>query len=196
MPGVWLLLNGRSRKPPVEVTSTCDWPPIVQEDLERAPIRDPSQDQEAFFHDPPGRRVGDKSGHEICREQTSNQNRDAYRKRSPADPKQLVEVALNGGCPIREVFAERIRQVSRQVSLGFIIRKVNDNPEWPVSRQFPGPSHDIFFGLPVEVLLPKWKRIKRVEKLSDLIDADLDDVFSIFRGHRFVREFPPALAAD
>ena len=56
---------------------------------------------------------------------------------------------------------------------------VNDDPERPVRRQFSGPADDIFLGLAVEILLAKRKRIKRMEELRDIIDADLDYILRI-----------------
>ncbi len=55
-----------------------------------------------------------------------------------------------------------------------IIRKVDNDPEWVVRREFSGPSYNIFLSFPVEILLAKRKWIKRMEELCDVIDANFN----------------------
>src|SRR3569832_839897 len=119
--------------------------------------------------------------------QARDEDGHAYCKRSAANSEELVEVALNDGCTTTKIFAEGFRQVSRQIRLRLIIRKMNNHPERPVRRQFSGPSHDIFLGFPIEVFLSKRKRIKRMEELCDVIDADFDHILRILRDHRPAR---------
>ena len=51
---------------------------------------------------------------------------------------------------------------------------MNNDLEGSVGWHLPGPPDDVLLGLSVEILLTKWKRIKRMEELRDPIDADFD----------------------
>ena len=66
------------------------------------------------------------------RHETRNENCHADRERTAADPKQFVEVALNGARPIGEISAEGFAEFPGCLCLSFGIRKVNDDFDWLV----------------------------------------------------------------
>jgi hypothetical protein len=161
-------------KPPIEVAPTGERPPIVQENFERAPIRHPAQNEKALLDEALKRRFDQVAGHEMRGGKARDQNQHADRKRTASDPEQLIEVALQTVGPMGEESAKRFAKLPRRLALVFGLRKVNDDLDRLVGGQFPCPSDDVFLRFLVEVSFSKRKRIEGVEKLCDILDADLD----------------------
>jgi hypothetical protein len=116
-------------------------------------------------------------------DETQDQDRHADRKRAPADPKQLVEVSLKAIGPVEEVSPKSLAQLPRRRSLRCGPREVNDDPDRQAGGQLSCPADDIFLRFLVEIPLSKREWIERVEKLRDIIHADLDRLVCVYGCH-------------
>ena len=111
--------------------------------------------------------------HEAC-----NENRHTDCKRAATDPQQFIEVPLNRAGAVGEISPEGFGEFRRCLGLSFGVRKVNDDLDWLVWSEFARPADNIFLRLSVQVSLSKRIWVKRMKKLSNIVNTQLDHVFT------------------
>src|SRR5581483_2112709 len=79
-------------KPPVQVALTRDRPPVIEKDLDRPPIRDPGEQDQAFLEDLPERTRLEPRRHRLARDDAEDENGEADGERPAPDAKQLLEL--------------------------------------------------------------------------------------------------------
>jgi hypothetical protein len=99
----------------------------------------------------------------------------------PTDAKQLVEIAADNLGSVAKITSKCLPQLLRMLAPELVCRRVDNDLDWLIAREFARPADDVFLGALVEIPLAKGKWIERVEELRYSIDPYLD---SILLGHR------------
>ena len=94
---------------------------------------------------------------------------------------------LDDDGPTGKIAIECLNKVARCSFLQLVIRNVHHNLEGAVAGHLSCPTYDVILGLISEVSIPKWKRIKGVKQLRDVVHTNFDQVF---RGLRRSLTFP------
>jgi hypothetical protein len=110
----------------------------------------------------------------MCGHEAGDENNNTDAKRAPANPEKLIEVSLNDACSIGKISVKGAAQFACGIVLSDTVGKMNEDSDRLICGQFASPTHDKIFGLAVEISLPKWKGVKRMKELRDLIDAEFD----------------------
>jgi hypothetical protein len=113
----------------------------------------------------------------MCGHEAEDENNNTNAKRAPANPEELIKVSLNDACSIGKISIKGVAQFPGIIRLSGAVGKMDDDSDWLIGPQFAGPTHDIIFCLAVEIALSKWKGVKRMKELRDLIDAEFDSAF-------------------
>ena len=71
-------------------------------------------------------------------------------------------------------------------TVGRVPVKVNSQPEWRAGRNLERPAHDELFGVAVNILFVKRRRVQRVKELLNVVQSKFNEA------HRSVRhaQFP------
>jgi hypothetical protein len=179
------------RQTPVQLAPARQRPPVVEENLQRSPICDPTKDEKTLFDQ--SRILDHVSSGKTRRDQACNEDRDTDRERAAADPEQLVEFVLDGNGAAGEIAMKCLVQL---FGICVAIRDMDGDPDRTLVWQFSRSTDDVFFGILIEILFPERKRIERMKELREAVDADFDQMLRIFRCHSVMSpEMRPALHA-
>ena len=165
--------------------SACERQPIVQEYFERPPVCDPARIRKLSSTKRPNGLSIEVTASEMCRQQADDKDRYTYPKRAAADPEQFLDLALSSAGVIKEISTECLLQL-RHPRLCLGLGQVNDDPYGTAGRQFASPTDDKLFRLSIQIAFPERKRIQCMEKLRDVVDAQLNQIAGRGFGHHVV----------
>src|SRR5262249_53222148 len=134
----------------------ADRPPVVEKDLHWSPHRHPTADQEAFANDLADSTLAEHSGEHVSDEQRDGEERHANHEAGAAATKQLTKPPSCRGGALSKKFADRIAEDNRFLEETGGPIEMNDQGQLRISRFFPRPSDDEFFGVGIEIPLAKW----------------------------------------
>jgi hypothetical protein len=100
--------------------------------------------------------------------ETSNEDRSPDCERASADPKQLVEFALDGIGPVREISPQSFPQFPRGLSLYRSFGEMDQDRDGAVGCQLASPSDDELLYFLIEITLPERKGIQSVKQRTTL----------------------------
>ena len=154
----------------------ANWPPVVQEHLERTPHRNPATDQETFANDVAKTTIAKRAGDGVANYDGRGEECQRDNETNATTTKQLPQFPSGSNDSLTEVLVNRGSQ--GRTFVGASRRPVQVHQQGPglVGRQITRPADDEFLGSRVEIALTEWRRIDRVEELSQLCDADLYDL--------------------
>ena len=150
-------------------------PPVVQEHLERTPHRNPATDQEPFANDFAKTAIAKVAGDGVANGDGRGEKCQRDNETDATTTKQLPECPFGGDDPLSEVLVNRLSQDRSFVELASRTVQMHDQGPRHIPRQITGPTDNEFVRSWVEIALTERRRIDRVEKLSQLCDADLYD---------------------
>lgn len=147
----------------VQAASEGDRPPIIKEDFERPPIRDPAENKETFAENSGQRRWSRCVYNELACRDAQCQDGNSDKKFTATFPNKLAQFPAGTSNAVLEIISNCLSHRQGRLGSGFLPWNLYHNFETHAARRVLGPFDDETFGLRVQIPLSERRWIKGIE---------------------------------
>lgn len=149
-------------------------PPVVQENLQWSPHRDPTEDQQALSQQSAVMAVADQSPEQLCSDAGNSKEGQPDAETDHAPLHQPTQVALQQPGSPRKVNADR--GLNRARFFGWTGSLVEMNHQIPIRPrvEFSDAVDDLLFSVVIQVLFEEGRGVQGIEQLAQLTEANMD----------------------
>lgn len=149
-------------------------PPVVQENLQGSPHRNPAADQQAFLEDLAPTAVAQRVRDKIAPSDRGGKKRKSDDEARSAYAEQLSQPPSRGLAPVGEECADGVLKHRSFVRKAGAPVEVHDEGKPRISRLLPAPADDELLCRGIQIPLEEGRRIDRVEELLQLRNPYFD----------------------
>ena len=138
-------------------------PPVVQEDLERPPQRDPPADHQALLDDRRERLLRPEAGEKLGGAERRGEEREPDRETDATGAEELPEGAACARCALPKVLVHGLAEQRALGVRGRVASEADGQAERLAGAGLPRPFNDVLVGVWIELALVEGRRIHRVK---------------------------------